>query len=75
MKRFNWHNYDKIILAFLSDIHYWKQTQHPIIDTLKSHLNKFDEYVVENFLSLLRQYTNAKVSTAMGCFIFGSFLE
>lgn len=53
MRRFNRHNYDKILLAFLSDIHYWKQTQHPIIDALKSNLNKFDEYVVENFYSLL----------------------
>jgi hypothetical protein len=50
MRRFNRHNYDKILLAFLSDIHYWKQ----IIDVLKSNLNKFDEYVVENFHSLLR---------------------
>ncbi|GES83314.1 hypothetical protein GLOIN_2v1830060 [Rhizophagus clarus] len=64
MRRFNQHNYDKILLAFLSDIHYWKQTQHPIIDTLKNNLNKFDEYVVENFHSLLRRHTNAKVSTA-----------
>ncbi|PKC71058.1 hypothetical protein RhiirA1_454002 [Rhizophagus irregularis] len=64
MRRFNRHNYDKILLAFLSDIHYWKQTQHPIIDTLKNSLNKFDEYAVENFHSLLRRHTNAKVSTA-----------
>ncbi|PKY51642.1 hypothetical protein RhiirA4_546670 [Rhizophagus irregularis] len=41
--------------------HLWTQTQHPIINTLKS---KFDEYVIENFHSLLRRHTNAKVSTA-----------
>lgn len=51
MRRFNRHNYDKILLAFLSDIHYWKQTQHPIIDTLKNNLNRFDEYVVENLIA------------------------
>ncbi|CAG8803206.1 7115_t:CDS:2, partial [Gigaspora rosea] len=64
MKRFNWHNYDKILLAFISDIHYWKMTGHSIIDTLKNHLNIFDEYPVENFHSLLRHHTNAKVNTA-----------
>ncbi|UZO00234.1 uncharacterized protein OCT59_001486 [Rhizophagus irregularis] len=41
--------------------HLWT---HPIIDTLKNSLNKFDEYAVENFHSLLRRHTNAKVSTA-----------
>jgi hypothetical protein len=64
MKRFNRHNYDKILLAFLSDVHYWKQIQHPIINTLKNHLNSFDEYPVENFHSLLRRHTTSKVSTA-----------
>ena len=64
MKRFNHHNYDKILLAFLSDVHYWKQIQHPIINTLKNYLNSFDEYPVENFHSLLRRHTTSKVSTA-----------
>jgi hypothetical protein len=64
MKRFQRHNYDKIILAFLSDIQYWKQIKHPIMDTLKNNLNKLDEYCVENFHSLVRRHTNAKVNTA-----------
>ncbi|GET64460.1 hypothetical protein GLOIN_2v1830060 [Rhizophagus irregularis DAOM 181602=DAOM 197198] len=63
MRRFQWHNYDKIMLAFLSDIHYWKKINHPIIHTLKTHLNTFDEYPVENYHSILRRHTNAKVST------------
>jgi len=63
MRRFHRRNYDKIMLAFLSDIHYWKVIQHPIINTLETHLNIFDEYPVENFHSLLRRHTSAKVST------------
>ncbi|CAB4425332.1 unnamed protein product [Rhizophagus irregularis] len=63
MRRFHRHNYDKIMLAFLSDICYWKKIQHPIINTLETHLNVFDEYPVENFHSLLRRHTSAKVST------------
>ncbi|CAH1765237.1 2697_t:CDS:2, partial [Entrophospora sp. SA101] len=38
--------------------------EHPVIDTLKNNLNIFDEYPVENFHSLLRRQTTAKVSTA-----------
>ena len=53
MRRFQQHNYDKIMLTFLFDFHYWKYIQHPIIDILKTHLNIFDEYAVENFHSLL----------------------
>ncbi|CAG8742111.1 9711_t:CDS:2, partial [Cetraspora pellucida] len=39
MQRFQRHNYDKIMLAFFSDIQYWKITKHPIINILKTHLN------------------------------------
>ena len=75
MRRFQRHNYDKIMLAFLSDFHYWKYIQHPIIDTLKTHLNIFDEYAVENFHSLLRRYTNAKVNTAKSLKRDATFLD
>jgi len=34
------------------------------MDTLKNNLNKLDEYCVENFHSLVRRHTNAKVNTA-----------
>uniref|UniRef100_U9ULY4 Uncharacterized protein n=1 Tax=Rhizophagus irregularis (strain DAOM 181602 / DAOM 197198 / MUCL 43194) TaxID=747089 RepID=U9ULY4_RHIID len=61
MCRFQRKNYNKIMLAFLSDIHYWTQINHPILQILKSHLNYFDEYPVENFHSLVRRHTTAKV--------------
>ena len=63
------------MLAFLSDFHYWKYIQHPIIDTLKTHLNIFDEYAVENFHSLLRRYTNVKVNTAKSLKRDATFLD
>jgi len=56
-------NYDKITLTFLSDVQYWSQIDHPILSTLKTHLNAFDEYHVENFHSLVRRQTSAKVTT------------
>ena len=52
-KRFQHHNYNQILLAFLSDIHYWV---HPVVNTLKNHLNIFDEYPVENFQSTSKAY-------------------
>src|SRR5688500_3921385 len=64
MRRFQRHNYDKILLAFLSDVYYWQSINHPIIETLKNNLNMFDEYVIKNFHSLLRKYTTAKVSSS-----------
>ncbi len=63
MCRFQRKNYDKIILTFLSDVQYWSQIDHPILSVLKTYLNAFDEYPVENFHSLVRRQTNAKVST------------
>ena len=64
MKRFNRHNYDKILLAFLSDFQYWKLTSHPIMSALRNNLNLFDEYPIENFHSRLRRHTTSKVNTA-----------
>ena len=63
MCQFQRKNYDKIMLAFLSDIQYWTQINHPILSTLKKYLNAFDEYPVENFHSLVRRQTNTKVLT------------
>jgi hypothetical protein len=61
MCRFQRKNYNKIMLAYLSDIQYWIEINHPIIQILKNYLNSFDEYPVENFHSLVRRHTNAKV--------------
>ncbi len=51
------------MLAFLSDIEYWIQNDHPIMSALKTHLNVFDEYPVENFHSLVRRHTASKLLT------------
>ena len=47
-------NYNKIILAFISDYIYWKENQHPFANVLENHLVNFNEYYVENFHSRLR---------------------
>lgn len=46
-------NYNKLMLAFISDIQYWRDCQHPMINLLKNELRIFDEYPVENFHSLV----------------------
>ena len=51
----------KSCLHFYQIFQYWTKTKHPIISILKTHLNAFDEYPVENFHSLVRRKTNAKV--------------
>ena len=56
-------NYNKLMLAFISDIQYWHNCQHPIINLLKTELQILDEYPVENFYSLVRCYTSSKVNT------------
>jgi len=51
-------NYNKIILAFISDYIYWKENQHPFANVLENHLVNFNEYYVENFHSKLRANIN-----------------
>ncbi|CAJ0834732.1 1_t:CDS:2, partial [Entrophospora sp. SA101] len=52
-------------IALMNDVLFkYQKDEHPVIDTLKNNLNIFDEYPVENFHSLLRRQTTAKVSTA-----------
>jgi hypothetical protein len=60
MKRFERKNYNKIMLAFLSDVLYWQSIEHPIYDAFKEHLSEFNEYFIENFHSLIRRYTTGK---------------
>ena len=52
--RFKRKNYNKAPLLFLSDVWYWN---HPIIDTLKTHLVTFNDYPAENYHSLIRRQT------------------
>jgi len=63
------------MLAFLSDIQYWTQINHLIFLTLKKYLNAFDEYPVENFHSLVRRQTNAKVLTPEWLRRHGIFID
>ena len=46
-------NYDKIMLAFIHDVTYWKEKRHLIMNVFKNHLNILDEDPVENFHSIL----------------------
>ena len=38
---FDRHNYNKATLVFLSDVFYWMEVNHPILDVLMKHLVKF----------------------------------
>jgi hypothetical protein len=55
--RFKRRNYNKAPLLFLSDVWYWENIRHPILDTLKTHLVAFNDYPVENYHSLIRRQT------------------
>jgi hypothetical protein len=52
-------NYNKLPLAFLSDVFYWQNIKHPIAETLKTSLHIFNDYYVENFHSSIRHQTNS----------------
>ncbi|RHZ62895.1 hypothetical protein Glove_334g58 [Diversispora epigaea] len=52
------HNYNKAPLAFLSDIFYWEDTNHPFIEVVKLFLVNFNDYYVENYHSKIRAHTN-----------------
>jgi hypothetical protein len=56
--RYRRKNYNKLPLAFLSDVFYWQNTKHPIAETLKTSLHIFNDYYVENFHSSIRHQTN-----------------
>ncbi|KAF0559893.1 hypothetical protein F8M41_004408 [Gigaspora margarita] len=55
-------NYNKAPLAFLSDIFYWTDNNHPFNKSIKSFLVHFNDYYVENMHSRIRAYTT-KYST------------
>ncbi|CAB4417237.1 unnamed protein product [Rhizophagus irregularis] len=48
------HNYNKAPLAFLSDIFYWQDTNHPFAEAVKLFLINFNDYYVENIYSKIR---------------------
>ncbi|RIB06370.1 hypothetical protein C2G38_2217286 [Gigaspora rosea] len=55
--RFSRHNYNKAPLMFVSDILYWRNINHPILEILKTRLPKFSDASVELFHSILRRTT------------------
>jgi hypothetical protein len=54
---YDWRNYNKAPLFFLSDVWYWESINHPILEILKKHLVSFSDYPVENYHSLIRRQT------------------
>jgi hypothetical protein len=53
--QYNRKNYNKLPLAFLSDVFYWDSINHPISQVLSDSLQVFNDYYVENFHSSLRR--------------------
>ena len=51
--RFERRNYNKAPLVFFSDVFYWGQINHPILNILRDHLVKFTDYLVENIYSII----------------------
>jgi hypothetical protein len=68
-------NYDRIMLAFISDIGYWQEQGHLIMNIFRNHLNIIDEYPVENFHSLIRRYTGQNVPSSDTLRRYGVFLD
>ncbi|KAF0557550.1 hypothetical protein F8M41_013315 [Gigaspora margarita] len=56
-------NYNKAPLAFLSDIFYWEQNNHPIKEAIKLFLVNFNDYWIENIHSRIRASTICKDNT------------
>jgi hypothetical protein len=60
--RWKQHNYNKAPLAFLSDVFYWQDTNHPFAEAIKLFLVNFNDYFVENMHSKIRTHTHANSS-------------
>ena len=50
-------HYNKSPLVWLSNYLYWEQVHHPALQTYKRVLAGIDEYIAENFHSILRSQT------------------
>ena len=55
--RWKWHNYNKALLTFLSDIFYWQDTNHSFAEAIKLFLVNFNDYYVKNIYSKIRAHT------------------
>ena len=60
--RYGRKNYNKVPLAFFSDVFYWFTTHHPMAHTIEQNIHLFNDYYVENFHSSIRLQTNASNS-------------
>jgi hypothetical protein len=61
--RWKRHNYNKAPLAFLSDIFYWQDINHPFAEAIKLFLVYFNDYYVENMHSKIRAHTSTNSNT------------
>ena len=61
--RYSRKNYNKLPLAFFSDVFYWFNTHHPMAQVIEQSLHLFNDYYVENFHSSLRLQTNESNSS------------
>ena len=61
--RFDRRNYKSAPLMFFSDVFYWMETNHPMIDMVTNHLASLSDSPVEIIHSIIRRRT-AKFSTA-----------
>jgi hypothetical protein len=61
--RFDRRNYKRAPLMFFSDIFYWMETNHPMIDMVTNYLASLSDCPVEIIHSIIRRRT-AKFSTA-----------
>src|SRR5438128_1009283 len=61
--RFDRRNYKRAPLMFFSDVFYWMETNHPMVDMITNHLASLSDCPVETVHSIIRRRT-AKFSTA-----------
>src|SRR5438128_12034221 len=61
--RFDSKNYKRAPLMFFSDVFYWMETGHPMMDMITNHLPSLSDCPVEIVHSIIRRHT-AKFSTA-----------
>jgi hypothetical protein len=54
---------EEIIMMFFSDVFYWMETNHPIVNMITNHLAILSDCPVDTIHSIIRRHT-AKFSTA-----------
>ncbi|CAJ0907840.1 10112_t:CDS:2 [Entrophospora sp. SA101] len=67
--RYGRKNYNKLPLAFFSDVFYWFTTHHPMASIIEQNFHLFNDYYVENFHSSLHLQTNKSNSSEAAIFL------